>query len=245
MRKKTMVAGAVGLGVAVALGVSAVGMARPGTAAAVRSTRVELAGATAGPVAQGNTGYGADAKRTRVHVDLKDVHGKRVAQVDIVALGRGLNRVSVQAWNLTPGFHAIHIHTVGACDPAGAKPFASAGGHFNPTGKPEGMQAGAFPVLLANANGQAQVEFTDGNFALRDLFGPSGTAVVIHAAADNYANIPPRYSTGGVAGPDAETQMTGDAGARIACGVLSAQRVTPSTSPSPSAKGAMPSMSGM
>jgi Cu-Zn family superoxide dismutase len=240
-----MVAGALGLGVVAALGISAVAVAHQGSGAAVRSTKVELAGVVKGPAASGDSGHGTESKRTRVHVDLKDVHGKRIAQVDIVAQGQGGNRVTVQAWGLTPGFHAIHIHAVGVCDPAGAKAFASAGGHFNPTGKPEGMQAGAFPVLLAGANGQAQAQFTDGNFALRDLFGPSGTAIVIHAAADNYANIPPRYSAGGVAGPDAETQMTGDAGARIACGVLSAPRATPSSSPSPSTKQPMPTMSGM
>ena len=240
-----MVAGALGLGLAGTLGVAAVAVAHPGRGAVIRPTTVELAdvkGAGTGTTTDTGT---TDAKYTRVHVNLKDVHGKRVAQVDIVALGHGVNRVTVQAWNLTPGFHAIHIHAAGVCDPAGAKPFVSAGGHFNPTGKPEGMQAGAFPVLLAGANGQAQTEFTDGNFALRDLFGPSGTAIVIHAAADNYANIPPRYSTGGVAGPDAETQMTGDAGTRVACGVLSAPRVTPSAGPSPSVKRSMASMPGM
>jgi len=173
--------------------------------------------------------------RTHVAVDLADVRGKRVAHVDIRALREGGNQVTVQAWGLTPGFHAIHIHAVGLCDPAGAKPFASAGGHFNPTGKPEGMQAGAFPVLLAGANGAASTTFTDGNFAIGDLFGPSGSAIVIHAAADNYANIPTRYAAAGVAGPDAETQMTGDAGTRIACGVVS--RSTVKATPTPTMTG--------
>jgi Cu-Zn family superoxide dismutase len=120
------------------------------------------------------------------------------------------------------------------CDPAGAKPFASAGGHFNPTGSAEGMQAGAFPVLLAGANGRAAAEFLDGNFTVRDLFGPSGATVVIHALADNYANVPDRYAAGGVTGPDMETRMTGDGGTRVACGVVAKPRVAASAQPSPS-----------
>jgi len=232
-----MVAGALGLGVMAALAVSAAAIAHPGAVRPAGPSAVAV-GAARGLAA--DAGYGTNGRTNRVRVQLKDVHGKRVAQVDIVALEHGGNQVTVHAWNLTPGFHAIHLHAVGSCDPAGAKPFASAGGHFNPTGKPEGMQAGAFPVLLAGANGEAQAQFTDTNFAIRDLFGPTGTAVVIHATADNYGNIPPRYSAGGVAGPDAETQMTGDAGTRVACGVLSPSHVKPS--PSPSTMTAMPGM---
>jgi Cu/Zn superoxide dismutase len=219
-----MAAGALGLGVLVTLAVSPVAGAHPGGRTVGRPRAV----ADVRTAAATDPKFETDTRRTRVHVDLKDVHSERVAQVDIVALPHGGNVVTVRGWNLTPGFHGIHIHAVGVCDPAGAKPFASAGGHFNPTGQPEGMQAGAFPVLLAAANGEAQTEFTDGDFAIRDLLGPAGTAVVIHAAPDNYANIPPRYNAGGVAGPDTETQLTGDAGTRVACGVLSPSRIKPS-----------------
>jgi Cu-Zn family superoxide dismutase len=167
---------------------------------------------------------GADpvnGRRGYVRVFLDDAHGRRTAQVDIVALDRGGNLVTVNAWNLTRGFHGIHLHAIGICDPTGAKPFTSAGGHVNPTGQPEGMQAGAFPVLLAGATGVARTQFVDGNFRIGDLFGATGTAIVIHAAPDNYANIPARYTAGGAPGPDADTRQTGDAGTRVACGVLS------------------------
>ena len=177
-----------------------------------------------------------------LQVTLRDVRGNRIAQVDIYPLQHGGNRVSIHAWNLTAGFHGIHIHAVGVCDPAGAKPFASAGGHFNPTGSPEGMQAGAFPVLLAGANGQAVTEFLDASFKVRDLSGPTGTAIVIHALADNYANIPPRYTAGGVPGPDAETQMTGDGGGRVACGVVAKPKVSPTPTPTASRMAPMPGM---
>jgi superoxide dismutase, Cu-Zn family len=167
------------------------------------------------------------------HAVLRDVDGNRVGVIDITALGHGHNQVSVRAWSLTPGFHGFHVHAVGICDPAGAKPFASAGGHFNPAGTAEGMQAGAFPVILAGADGRAQAEFVDSNFTINELAGPSGAAIVVHAAADNYANIPVRYTVNGTTGPDAESQMTGDGGARVACAVVFPTHgaATPSTTP--------------
>jgi Cu-Zn family superoxide dismutase len=173
-------------------------------------------------------------QRRHVRAVLHDVGGNRIGVVDISARRHGGNEVSIHAWNLTPGFHGVHIHTVGVCNPAGAKPFASAGGHFNPTGTSEGMQAGAFPVLLAGADGRAQTEFVDSNFTIGQLSGPSGTAIVVHAGVDNYANIPVRYSANGVAGPDSESQMTGDSGPRIACAVVfpsTAQTTTATTTP--------------
>jgi Cu-Zn family superoxide dismutase len=61
-------------------------------------------------------------------------------------------------------------------------------------------------------------------FALDDLLTGEKTAIIIHAGADNFANIPPeRYSqTNGTPGPDAMTMSTGDAGKRVACGVIGA-----------------------
>ena len=56
--------------------------------------------------------------------------------------------------------------------------------------------------------------------ALDELLAGDGSAVVVHAGPDNFANIPNRYQAGGTPGPDAETRATGDSGARVACGVL-------------------------
>jgi Cu-Zn family superoxide dismutase len=155
------------------------------------------------------------------HVELRDVGGRAVAWVDLVRLDDRVVLVTVRAAGLTPGFHGIHLHARGVCDPAGATPFAGAGPHLNPTGDAEGMQAGAFPVLLVAPDGSGYAAFTDGNFALDQLVGPDGTSVVIHAGPDNYANIPARYRADGVPGPDAATLATGDAGGRVACGVVS------------------------
>jgi superoxide dismutase, Cu-Zn family len=232
---RATLAGSLGLGVIAVAGVAAAGTGfadtGPGTAVTPASAGVGATVATAD-----TTGSPSDeptpSRRTRhVRAVLHDVNGNRVGLVDITALRHGGNEVSVQAWNLTPGFHGFHIHSVGICDPAGPKPFASAGGHFNPGGTPEGMQAGAFPVLLAGADGRARAEFVDANFTIAQLAGPTGAAIVVHAAPDNYANIPTRYLANGVPGPDAETQMTGDSGARVACAVVF-PAATPSATPS-------------
>jgi superoxide dismutase, Cu-Zn family len=165
-----------------------------------------------------------DHRYNRFETTLKDVNGQEVAWIELTALHDGGSLVRVKAWHLTPGFHGFHLHANGICDPAGAKPFASAGGHFNPAGNPEGMQAGAFPVLLAGPDGYASTRFVDGNIVPADLVTATGTAVVIHALPDNYANIPTRYTANGVAGPDQETMQTGDGGGRVACGVLVAPK---------------------
>jgi len=125
---------------------------------------------------------------------------------------------------LTPGFHGFHIHATGTCDPsipAGqTSPFTSAGGHFNPTGATHGSHAGDQPVLLVNADGTATARFATDRFGVESLFDADGSAFIVHAAPDNYANIASRYSAAGVPGPDAATLTTGDAGARVFCGVI-------------------------
>lgn len=103
--------------------------------------------------------------------------------------------------------HAIHIHEKGDCSAADA---TSAGGHFNPAQQPHG-RAGSGPHhggdmdnVAADANGVARVDVR----ALGVTLGGGATniggrAVVVHAMPDDYA-----------------TQPTGNAGARVACGVI-------------------------
>ncbi|MET3472540.1 MULTISPECIES: superoxide dismutase family protein [unclassified Novosphingobium] len=118
-------------------------------------------------------------------------------------------RVHVDAKGLPPGVHGIHLHTVGKCDAPG---FTTAGGHLNPDGhqhgaeNPAGAHLGDLTNLTVGADGTGALDF-----ALRggaDMTGPAlfdadGTALVIHAAPDDY-----------------KTDPSGNSGARLACGVF-------------------------
>lgn len=110
---------------------------------------------------------------------------------------------------LAPGLHGIHLHTVGRCDgPA----FISAGGHLNPgqhqhgTDNPAGSHLGDMPNLTVAPDGTVSTDLAvaANRQALEaSLFDADGTAVVIHASADDY-----------------KTDPSGNSGARIACGVF-------------------------
>jgi len=110
------------------------------------------------------------------------------------------------------GIHAIHIHEHGDCSAVDA---SSAGGHFNPAGSAHGRagagphHAGDMDNIVANAQGVARVDVhargvTLGGGAANDV---AGRAVVVHAAPDDYSSQP-----------------AGNAGARVACGVIAVDR---------------------
>lgn len=121
-------------------------------------------------------------------------------------------RITMEASGLPPGFLGFHIHGIGECAP----PFTSAGGHFNPEGKDHPHHAGDLPNLLVNKGGSAFMAVKTDRFKLEDLFGGDGSAIIIHSGPDNHANIPERYTSE----IDEATLATGDAGSRIACGVI-------------------------
>ena len=129
---------------------------------------------------------------------------------------------------LTPGFHGLHIHAVGKCEPNSVAPsggapgnFNSAGGHFQVSGHTSHPASGDLTSLQVRPDGSAKLITTTEAFAKADLTGPQGTALMIHEGADNFANIPPRYTVDGKPGPDEQTMATGDAGKRVACAVIS------------------------
>jgi len=140
---------------------------------------------------------------------LKNADGKEVGTAELVQLPAGvLIRLSVKG--LPAGEHAFHVHGVGKCEP----PFTTAGGHFNPDGKKhglmamEGHHAGDMPNLHIPADGVLAVEVVNDSVTLEkgkpnSLYGPSGTALIVHAGKDDY-----------------KTDPTGDAGGRIACGLV-------------------------
>ncbi len=117
--------------------------------------------------------------------------------------------VHVTAAGLLPGsIHGFHVHEIGNCASAD---FMSAGGHFNPTGKPHGPQdhphhAGDMPSLLADPGGKIDARFTLEGVTLGGVDGFVGHSVILHASADNF-----------------DAQPSGNSGARLACGVIAAQ----------------------
>jgi Cu-Zn family superoxide dismutase len=137
----------------------------------------------------------------------------------------GALEVSVEVEGLPPGFHGFHVHAVGLCEPDSANPanpamtgdFLSAGGHLGGGEADHGAHAGDLPVLFVDGAGAGSLTTVTDALTLDDLLDDDGSAVMVHADRDNYANVPERYAP---AGPDEMTRNTGDAGGRIACGTV-------------------------
>ena len=140
--------------------------------------------------------------------------------------------VRVVVHDLPAGFHGFHVHETGTCT---APAFTSAGFHLDLGGTGSGgtahpNEAGDMPLLLVNADGTGEARFKTDRLDVADLFDADGSALIIHAAPDNYANIPSaRYGATAPIGAvivadgkvtDLKTRDTGDAGGRIACGVV-------------------------
>ena len=176
---------------------------------------VVIAGALTAPLY--GSGGGSSSSKSHASVELYDAAG---AEVGFVKLSKQGGKVIVrgETEGLTPGFHGFHVHAIGQC----VAPFTSAGGHYNPSGVGHGSHAGDMPSLLVLDDGTAEAQFATDNFTIAELFDADGSAIIVHAAPDNFANIPTRYqsTTEGVFGPDSATLGTGDAGARVACGVV-------------------------
>ena len=146
---------------------------------------------------------------------LKDPAGQQVATVELRKSPRSAVKVIVTGRGLPPGFHGMHVHAVGVCE---APSFMTAGGHLKNEGVSHAGHTGDLTSLYVKRDGTVSVRFETDRFGLDTLRDMDGSAVMIHAAADNFGNIPPRYAPGG---PDQVTRDTGDSGARIACGAVS------------------------
>nr|WP_051165648.1 superoxide dismutase family protein [Amycolatopsis orientalis] len=87
-----------------------------------------------------------------------------------------------------------------------------------------GLPIGQLPSVQVRSNGRGYLKFVLDTFTLDRLFGPAGTSLIVHAKPDNFANIPAdRYSVRNDPNApvsDEKTKATGDAGTRLACGVL-------------------------
>ena len=143
--------------------------------------------------------------------DLLNAQGQSVGEVVFREEG-GKTTVEATVRSLPPGFHGFHIHAVGRCE----APFTTAGAHVAIGDQAHAGHAGDQPSLMVTADGTGQLRFATDRYKISDLLTPEGRAVIVHADADNFANIPARYAPE----PDAMTKATGDAGARVACGVI-------------------------
>jgi len=168
----------------------------------------------------------AAAARPLARAELRDRAGTTVGTVTFKGSGQHAERVEVElSLPLTaPGlgsYHGLHIHTTGQC----TAPFTSAGGHWNLTsGATHGDHTGDLPSVLVDADGHGYAEFETDRFDLAQLFDGDGAAVVLHAGADNFGNVPrsaSRYEDPtGWYDAAGGTAATGDAGGRHACGVV-------------------------
>ncbi|MDP8954963.1 MAG: superoxide dismutase family protein [Actinomycetota bacterium] len=160
-----------------------------------------------------------------VEVTMADAGGADVGTVTLTPAG-GATRVEAELVGLEPGFHGFHVHDVGVCEAdAPDGPFTTAKGHFVGEGATHGDHDGDMPSLYVTEDGRASLAVTLDAFTVEELTGGDGAAVMVHAGADNFANVPDRYtsSESDQPGPDDMTNSTGDAGARAACGVVGAQ----------------------
>lgn len=139
---------------------------------------------------------------------LSFANGLPAGTAQLVQSASGLS-MAVAVTGMSPGAHGFHLHTTGKCEAPG---FTSAGGHLNPydrshgTLDPQGPHLGDMRNLDVGASGSATatVELPgDRMGSLDSIFDADGTAVVIHAGADDY-----------------RTDPSGNSGDRIACGVL-------------------------
>lgn len=146
----------------------------------------------------------APAQKT---AELKNASGASVGSVQMTAAPTGV-LMTVTVKGLTPGWHGMHLHEKGDCSKSD---FTSAGGHINhATAKkahgllnPQGPDFGDLPNIFVAADGGGQAQAFTTLVKLTDLTDADGSAVVIHAAADDHMSQP-----------------IGGAGARVACAVV-------------------------
>jgi Cu-Zn family superoxide dismutase len=149
------------------------------------------------------------APPTRATAELKNAQDQIVGSATLTEVSGGV-RVVVTARALPAGDKGVHIHAVGTCEPPA---FTSAGGHVNPGNRqhgllnPLGPHAGDLPNILIEADGAGRLESLNDRITLApgptSLFDADGSALVLHAAADDH-----------------RTDPSGNSGARLACGVI-------------------------
>ncbi|HET6228692.1 MAG TPA: superoxide dismutase family protein [Longimicrobiaceae bacterium] len=135
---------------------------------------------------------------------LRNAQGQEVGMLTLSPSGAGTH-VMLRVHGMAPGTHGAHIHNTGRCD---APAFTSAGPHLNTTNRmhgtqnPQGPHRGDMPNLVVAADGTGTLNL-DLATPWGDIFDGDGSAIVVHANADDYMTDP-----------------SGNSGARVACGTI-------------------------
>ncbi|WP_447761962.1 superoxide dismutase family protein [Sphingopyxis panaciterrae] len=143
----------------------------------------------------------------RAVADLKTAAGAAAGKATAATVD-GRVMLTLQVEGLPPGQHGVHVHMTGKCD---APKFESAGGHWNPADAHHGLEAakgqhaGDMPNLVVEENGRGKLAYELHGATLAGLMDGDGSAMVVHASAD-----------------DQKTDPSGNSGDRIACGVFKA-----------------------
>jgi Cu-Zn family superoxide dismutase len=171
-----------------------------------------------GPRTPASTTPTPDAGRTANDVEAaratkRNAAGDSGGVAQLTSNDDGAVHLVVNVRGMPAGQHGIHFHAVAACDGAAQPPFGSAGGHHNPLSRQHGLDnadgphAGDLPNLTVAADGTGSLDAVTPRATLRSgpasLFDADGSALVIHAGAD-----------------DQKTDPAGNSGARVACGVI-------------------------
>ncbi len=152
----------------------------------------------------------AEVQTPRAVVVLHPTDGNQTAGVVTFTKAMGETKIVGDISGLSPGEHGFHIHQWGDCSAPDGK---SAGGHYNPFNNPHGgptdniRHVGDLGNIKAGENGQAHFEMTDRVISLTGPNSIIGRAVIVHAGRD-----------------DLKSQPTGNAGSRVACGVIGIAR---------------------
>ncbi|RKF12736.1 superoxide dismutase family protein [Roseovarius spongiae] len=136
--------------------------------------------------------------------DVQDRDGNRLGAVLVRDTPSGVALATLTLNDLPEGVHGVHLHETGDCS---ANDFKSAGGHVAGDRKhgvmvEGGLHPGDMPNLTVKSNGVGEVEYFLPFLNVSDhLLDEDGAAFIMHKGVDDY-----------------ESQPSGDAGDRIACG---------------------------